>query len=321
MIKSITVTENLLELKSPFVTALRRVISYPVITVRIEMFDGRYGYGECVATPQISGDSHDLILRELNSSAIQNLSELSPEIISALPFLPSTKAALDMALWCLQTPVSGSVKTDVTVPIAEISDLKGLVEQRVAAGFDCFKVKVEQSSITDLLQRIAVIREVAGEAAQIRIDPNQAWSLKYAISAARELAKTGANIEYLEQPLPKQDLAGHAALASECEIPLMADESCFSTADLDAVVGCGAFKYLNVKLLKAGGVVPAMELATRAKEAGLLISIGSMMEGELGIKAAIYVAQQVAPDTTHDLDAAWWFKDSSIKYTGSIVQS
>lgn len=321
MIKSITVTEKSISLRAPFVTALRSVSSYPVIQLNVELMDGRVGVGECVATPQISGDSHEIILQQLNSPTVQGLREINPEIISMLDILPSAKAALDMALWDTEPHPSCSVATDVTIPIAELADLKVIVQERVTAGFDTFKLKVKQVELSDLLRRIEIIREVAGQDTLIRIDPNQAWSLEYAISAAREIAKSGANIEYLEQPLAKADLLGHMALAQECNIPLMADESCFSQKDLEKVVATEAFKYLNVKILKAGGVMPALQLANQASNAGLKVSIGSMMEGVLGIRAAIYLAHEVAPQATHDLDAAWWFKDSPISYLGSIVHS
>ncbi|MEY3714984.1 MAG: L-Ala-D/L-Glu epimerase [Actinomycetota bacterium] len=321
MIKSITVTEKSISLRAPFVTALRSVIAYPVIQVEIEFIDGRIGIGECVATPQISGDSHEVILQQLHSPAVQGLKEISPEIISKLEIFSSAKAALDMALWNTEIHSSCSVATDVTVPIAELADLKDIVQERVTTGFETFKLKVKQDELSDLLQRIEIIRQVAGQNAIIRIDPNQAWSLEYAISATRELAKSGANIEYLEQPLPKADLSGHSALAQECNIPLMADESCFSQADLEKVVATKAFQYLNVKILKAGGVIPALQLANQAINSGLKVSIGSMMEGVLGIRSAIYLAHQLAPAATHDLDAAWWFKESPISYLGSIVRS
>jgi L-alanine-DL-glutamate epimerase-like enolase superfamily enzyme len=321
MIKSITVTEKSISLRAPFVTALRSVSAYPVIQVEIQFIDGRIGIGECVATPQISGDSHEGILQQLHSPAVQDLNEISPEIISKLEIFPSAKAALDMALWNTEIHPSCSIATDVTIPIAELKDLREIVQERVNAGFDTFKLKVKEDELSDLLQRIEIIRELAGQAAIIRIDPNQAWSLEYAVLATREIAKSGANIEYLEQPLPKADLLGHTALAQECNIPLMADESCFSQEDLEKVVSTRAFKYLNVKILKAGGVVPALQIANQAINSGLKVSIGSMMEGVLGIRAAIYLAHQIAPETTHDLDAAWWFKESPINYQGSIVHT
>ena len=321
MIKSITVSQKTINLREAFVTALRRVESYPVIEVKIELANGVTGIGECVATPQIAGDSFEEIWQELNSNQVKDLNEISPAIIAELDLLPSSKAALDMAWWNLEKIPDCSVATDVTVPIAALSELPSIVSNRKAAGFTSFKLKVEQDSISNLLRRIEIIREIAGDQALIRIDPNQGWQLDYALRAVEELANTGAFIEYLEQPLHKFDLPGHKALATESPILLMADESCFSMSDLPAVIDSGAFKFLNVKILKCGGITPAIELAQKAKAAGLQVSVGSMMEGEAGIRAAIFVAHQVAPEVVHDLDAAWWINDGNIKYQNSRVSS
>lgn len=99
----------------------------------------------------------------------------------------------------------------------------------------------------------------------------------------------------------------------------MADESCFSLDELGRVIETEAFQFLNVKILKAGGVVPALKLARAAQDAGLRVSIGSMMEGDHGIRAAVYLAHLVAPEVVHDLDAAWWIKDSAIEYQAGMV--
>ena len=321
MIKSITVSQKNINLREAFVTALRRVESYLVIEVKVELVNGLIGIGECVATPQIAGDSFEEIWRELNSKQITELNEISPAVIADLEIFPSSKAALDMAWWNLEPMPECSVATDVTIPIAALSELPSIVEKRVAAGFNSFKLKVEQDSIPNLLRRIEIIREIAGDQVLIRIDPNQGWQLDYALRAVTELANTGAFIEYLEQPLHKFDLPGHKKLAAESAIPLMADESCFSLHELPAVIDSGAFHFLNVKILKCGGITPAIELAQQAKAAGLQVSVGSMMEGEAGIRAAIFVAQQVAPEVVHDLDAAWWISDGNIKYQNSRVSS
>lgn len=319
MIKSITVSHQVVHLKEPFVTALRQVLNYPIIQVRVELETGVIGIGECVATPQISGDSFEEIWEELNSKQVSDLREFTPETIAELNLLNSSKAALDMAWWNMEANQSCSVRTDITIPIVPLIDLPKIIVDRKAAGFKNYKLKVGQDSISNLLRRVELIRELVGENTLIRIDPNQSWQLDYGIRATQELMKTAANIDYLEQPLHKADLSGHKALAKESSIPLMADESCFSLDELGRVIETEAFQFLNVKILKAGGVVPALKLARAAQDAGLRVSIGSMMEGDHGIRAAVYLAHLVAPEVVHDLDAAWWIKDSAIEYQAGMV--
>ena len=326
-IAELQVTEREIELRAPFVTALRSVSGYPVIEVRCLLADGRIGIGDCVATPAITGDSREAILADLNSSVFtelrsrqyQNQSELHAAI-AASRLLPSARAALDIALFDACSPIrSVKVASDVTIPICTDDEFEEIFAQRRAAGFTAFKVKVDRAGAATLPARVAQI--AAAGSFLIRIDPNQAWDLELALSVMREIEGVGIAIEYLEQPLPRADLAGHAALAAKISTPLMADESVFSLDDLEGIAEDKIFTWLNVKLLKSGGYVPAQELVARATEIGMRVSIGSMMEGERGIRAAAQLAYEIAPTAHHDLDAAWWFRNTAISYAESILST
>ena len=320
-IKSITASQYVVSLREPFITSLRRVDNYPVIQVRIELESGRVGVGECVATPAIAGDSIEEIWSELNSDKVKNLKEIDQEVLDELDFLPSSRAALDMACWDLENEESNcAISTDVTIPIAPLNEIPRITEERIKAGFQAFKIKVEAEPIEELIRRILLIYELVGPFSKLRIDPNQSWSLDYAKAAVNTFEAENLSIEYLEQPLKRDQLAEHRELSLATSIPLMADESCFSEVDLIKVISSNAFKFLNVKILKAGGVFPARRLAELAKESGLTVSIGLMMEGNQGVRAATHLAHEVNPEIIHDLDAAWWFKGSSIVYQGSTVR-
>ena len=320
-IKSITARQYVVSLRELFITSLRRFDNYPVIQVRIELESGRVGVGECVATPAIIGDSIEEIWSELNSDKVKSLKEIDQEVLNELNFLPSSRAALDMACWDLKDRESNcNIGTDVTIPIAPLREIPRITVERIKAGFKAFKIKVEAEPIDELIRRISLICELVGDYSTLRIDPNQSWSLDYAKSAAKALEAKNLPIEYLEQPLKRDQLAEHRELSLTTSIPLMADESCFSEGDLIKVISSNAFKFLNVKILKAGGVFPARRLAKLAKESGLTVSIGLMMEGEQGVRAATHLAHEISPEIIHDLDAAWWFKGSSIVYQGSTVR-
>lgn len=289
--------------------------------VRIELESGAFGIGECVATPAIAGDSLEGIWKELNSSKVRILQKIDQEVLDELNLLPSSRAALDMALWDFEEKQETCVvRTDVTIPIAPVSEIPRITKERIGAGFTAFKVKVVAEPIDELVRRISTISELIGSTSMLRIDPNQSWSLDYAKSAVKALEAEDLSIEYLEQPLGKNELLKHRELSLNTDIPLMADESCFSKEDLSRVILSNAFKYLNVKILKAGGISPARTLAKLAKEAGLTVSVGLMMEGEQGVRSATYLAHEINPEMTHDLDAAWWFQDSPIAYEGSTVR-
>jgi L-alanine-DL-glutamate epimerase-like enolase superfamily enzyme len=61
-------------------------------------------------------------------------------------------------------------------------------------------------------------------------------------------------------------------------------------------------------------------MAAVALNNGLHLSIGCMIESPLGVRAAMQLAYEFAPDETHDLDAAWWYLQEKLKYEGGAVR-
>jgi L-alanine-DL-glutamate epimerase-like enolase superfamily enzyme len=89
-------------------------------------------------------------------------------------------------------------------------------------------------------------------------------------------------------------------------VPIVLDESVFTIHDLQRAIDAGSGDIVNIKLAKCGGLHAGLELADLARDAGLGLMVGSMMESELGLSAAAALAATLAPDQVHDLDAAWW---------------
>lgn len=136
----------------------------------------------------------------------------------------------------------------------------------------------------------------------LRADANAAWDLERATAMARCLADNG--FEFLEQPLPKDDLDGLRLLKARSPIPIIADESCVSASDIPRLDG--AVHGINIKLSKCGGLAEARRMALEARRREMGVMIGCMVESSLGITAAAHVAPlaQYA-----DLDGALLLRD------------
>jgi L-alanine-DL-glutamate epimerase-like enolase superfamily enzyme len=325
------------KLREPFKTALRTVESYPVIIFTISDKQGFTGFGECVATPAIVGDSISQIETDLIQvitpalSAVSNLED-GLIILSNLQVAPSSKAAADIALHGYFASRAGlnlakflkvdlkAVKTDVTIPLANPSELPKIIQDRVAHGFNSFKIKLGEQEVAENIHRMKIIAESVSGIAFLRIDPNQAWTVDYSAKFLKELARENIEIEYLEQPIAKENIDGLATLSALGISPIMADESLFNISDLDRLLEAKACTWVNIKLLKAGGLAPAMVIAQKAAAHGLKVSVGSMMEGEVGVYAAALLAGAVAPEVTHDLDAAWWHLGGNLSYIGGELE-
>jgi L-alanine-DL-glutamate epimerase-like enolase superfamily enzyme len=322
MITKVETSIKEVHLRETFVTALRSVSEFPVFQVAITDEKNRTGIGECVATPAIVGDDFARF-NEIFDSAIRGLLFTNKiEDVQSLNVWPSLKSAVDCAYRDLTAAHNSvSVKTDVTVPIASMEELPVIVKNRLSAGFSTLKVKLGKEDSKSNFKKIVAINNAAEGKAIIRIDPNQAWTVEETLTFIREIEKSDFSLEYIEQPLPAKDLAGMSEIHRASSIKIMADESCFTLDDAKRLIDDQICDYINIKLLKAGGITQAELIARECIDASMNISVGSMMESGEGVRASINFAHQFAPETTHDLDAAWWIKDCSLNYENGRVWS
>jgi L-alanine-DL-glutamate epimerase-like enolase superfamily enzyme len=314
------------ELRERFTTALRGVSEYLVIKFEICDDSGNWYVGETVETPKITGDSHAQIIKELEEEVpgliIGFSAEAALKNLCQSKLTGSTRAAVDIALNSLLErgcESEFSVLTDVTIPIANIDELPALVLDRINAGFSYFKVKANFEPVAELIAKLKLISDLAPKGSHIRIDANQAWDYEHSLKILAAISKSELVIDYLEQPTPARDFLSLVKIRERSEIPIMADESCFTPADLEELIALDAIDLVNLKLLKSGGLTIAREMAATAAAAGVGVYIGSMMEGDQSVRAAATLAAEVAPDLVHDLDASWWAKESQLRYENGKV--
>jgi L-Ala-D/L-Glu epimerase len=116
--------------------------------------------------------------------------------------------------------------------------------------------------------------------------PTVPWTAEQAIRNSEELVKLG--VEFMEQPLGKDDLDGMKEVYRYSKLPVMADESCIVESD---VAKChGLFHGINIKLVKAGGITPALRMIQIAKSLGMKTMVGCMTESSVGISAIAHIA-------------------------------
>jgi L-alanine-DL-glutamate epimerase-like enolase superfamily enzyme len=320
-------------LREPFVTSLRSVDQYPVVIYTISEGEHLRGVGECVATPAIVGDSIEGIesdLKEIITPALSDIKEFEEgiEVLRSMSAASSSIAAADIALHSFFANKSGLslgqflgskasvIKSDVTIPIAEPEELERILHDRMTQGFTTFKIKLRAADLKSNLATMSQISSFAGAGVTLRVDPNQAWDFEYSKSFLEGLALAEIEIEYLEQPVGRNQINELAALTALNLAPIMADESLFTLKDLEQLMKVKACSWVNVKLLKSGGIAPAKAIAERALENGIQVSFGSMMEGAGGVMAVALLAASLAPDVVHDLDAPWWHRDGQLHYFG-----
>ncbi|PFA16668.1 dipeptide epimerase [Bacillus cereus] len=338
-ITDLTVKRRYIKLHTPFKTALRIVTEIESIDVFIHTDEGVVGKGAGTATPVITGDfasgMEEAILGPIRSRLIggdlQKFQQLLSQIQTSCVGNISAKAAVDMALYdvyCqfhnipLYALLGGKkeIQTDITVSVDEPFVMAKEAKQHVEKGFRTLKIKVGKSASLDL-ERIEAIRNSIPKDITLRLDANQGWSAKEAVTIIREMENRKLNIEFIEQPVHAKDWEGMKYVKDHVQTPIMADESIFSPQDALKLVQGQYADLLNIKLMKCGGIREAWKIADIAEAAGVKCMVGSMMESSLSVTAIAHVAAAHPNIHYFDLDAPLWLMEEpdGITYNGPKV--
>jgi L-alanine-DL-glutamate epimerase-like enolase superfamily enzyme len=122
-----------------------------------------------------------------------------------------------------------------------------------------------------------------------RVDANSGWDVDEALQKIPVLKELG--VEFVEQPLPKENWEGMKILKEQSVLPLLADESCVKESDVDRCAG--HFHGINIKLTKCGGITPARRMIKRARELNLQVMVGSMNESSIGTAAIAHLLPSI----------------------------
>jgi muconate cycloisomerase len=120
------------------------------------------------------------------------------------------------------------------------------------------------------------------------VDANQGWDRITALRTAKRLDEY--QLDFIEQPVPRWDIAGMAAVAKAIDTPVMADESLCTTHDAIQLVKHEAASVFGIKLTKAGGFLNCKRQAAIAEAAGIKCYVGCMVETGLGTSAYLHFA-------------------------------
>jgi L-alanine-DL-glutamate epimerase-like enolase superfamily enzyme len=282
------------------------------VWVRARDDDGAEGWGEAAATP-FYGETADTVqavlptyVRALNAVGGDafSLERLEAAMVKAVNHNPAARSAVSAALhdllgkrlgvpvwkmWGLD-PAAAPVSS-FTLGIDEPDVMREKL--REAAAYPILKVKVGGARDEEVL---ALIRDEA-PGKVLRVDANTGWTAKQAIAALPMLADY--EVEFVEQPVAKDDLLGLAEVRRASHMPIIADESCETAADAARLVGC--VDGVNIKLAKCGSLREAIRIVHVARAHRMSVMLGCMVESTLGIAAAI----QLAPLVDYvDLDGA-----------------
>lgn len=194
-----------------------------------------------------------------------------------------------------------SIVTDITISVNSPEEMARDAITAINRGYDTLKVKVGVNPQLDV-ERLTAIRNAIGIRAKLRIDANQAWKPQEAVRILNKMQEQGLDIELVEQPVIAHDIEGLKYVTERSYIPVLADESVFSPLDAMKIIQTGAADLINIKLMKCGGITPALKIADAASIMGVECMLGCMLEAKVSVNAAVHVACARSIITKIDLD-------------------
>ena len=285
------------------------------VILKITTDDGIEGYGEATAMPEWGGDfgryfgesasTTRVVMSEYLFPAIQGMDPFSIDLIHhkmdlAIRGYNYAKAAVDIALYdimgkAVEKPVYQLLggKHRSMIPIAHslgvVMDIEAAVEEAAAAcreGIKNIKMKggLNLSRDVELMEKL---RKELGPDINILVDANQGYpSAKEAVKWGKRMDKF--DLQYLEQPV--EGLYQLQQVTKLLEVPVCADESCWTVPDAIDIISNHAADYISIYVTKAGGLYHARTIAKICECAGIRCNVNGSGEFGVGNAANLHMA-------------------------------
>jgi L-Ala-D/L-Glu epimerase len=289
--------------------------------VKVTLENSVWGIAEAPPRPTIYGEtiaSMTGMLEFLKPRLLEleiDDADVIKSILSSVPNNNVLKGALDMALWDARVKSNGSdlfatfagPNSNIGVSyILGISDGSTMLEEAkrvIEAGVRVLKVKVGRNYTKDL----DVIQELQTQFSSVGVrlyaDSNETLEVE---SAPKILeAMRGAGLMYVEEPLPVRQIRARVNLRKLEILPIVADDSCFTKADLERELDFDTFDILNIKTAR-NGFTESLEMLKLAHMAGKGIMIGSQASTTLGTVHAAIISSR--SEVTHPCELSFFLK-------------
>ena len=319
-------------LATPFRIATGQHDELANIFLRLRTSDGIFGYGEAAVATHITGETLEATLANLQTAGtalrgrrIDAAEEVCREFSPAFAGNHAGLAALEMAVLDIASRVQGipfyrlfapvaaakpklSFSTDITIVIGSLDEARASARQFAGQGFTSFKIKIGRDEELDL-RRVLAVRETAPDS-ELILDANMGFDAERMLAFLERLDNSGVRPVLLEQPVPKGDWQGLAAITAALAgsgTLVCADESVASLDQARRAIDGGAVSAINVKTMKSGFLEGA-EIARLASRHGIKLMLGAMLESALSITASAHLAAGLGCFDFMDLDTTFFLK-------------
>jgi len=284
-----------LKFRYPFTISKGTKTHQPTLIVELEHF-GIKGYGEAPAIAYYNIPVEKMIEDlEKKKPFIEKFAFTDPErywhyLHHLFPQNSFLVCALDIAAWDIYGKIkrkklyelwNGNIsKNPVSDYTIGIDSIEKMVEKMNEKPWPVYKIKV---GTPDDIAIVTALRKNTN--AILRVDANAAWDLETAMKLIPQLKELG--VEFVEQPLAKDNWEGMKILFKESLLPLYADESCVVEQDIEKCHN--HFHGINIKLTKCSGITPARRMIEKARQLKMHVMIGCMNESTVGSAAVAHL--------------------------------
>ena len=306
-----------LKLKYPFGIS-RGSITYAKNILVTLNFGDLVAYGEAAPSAYYGEDQHtvtkfvnDFIREKSVEWYIANIHKLKDDLnyFSSNVFrlsAPSARVALEMAFWDLIGKINNKSlyqyffqdddpfiengngfkhisQTSYTIGLDDLLVVEQKVKEALSLGYKILKIKLGYGYEEDvnILKKINEI--IKNYPCVLRVDVNGGWDLETTEKMLDVLPSY--RVELLEQPLPKGSVKLLSTISNKSPVPIFVDEDCMVSRDIESLAG--KVKGVNIKLMKSGSIIEALNMINLAKSYNLKIMLGCMIESSCAISAAV----------------------------------
>lgn len=301
-----------LPMKKPVIMAGEVVRRADNVLVRIETDAGGVGWGEAASAPTMTGETVASMVCAIHYLAPALRGRPADDIGGALVAMDGriygnhgAKAAIEIALHdlvgrAINQPVYALLGDRRRSRMAVLGVIGGGnldgdlsdAGKKKAEGWTAFKIKVGVDAPAADAERTREICKVLGPGGLISADANQGFGVEGAIEFVRAVA--GAGLDFFEQPVPADDLAGMATVAAATDIAIGADEGIHGVDDIRRHHERHAARGVSLKAIKLGGLRAVVAAARLCEELGMHVNISCKTgESSIACAAALHAASVI----------------------------
>lgn len=280
----------------PFTISKGTKTHQPALIVALEYF-GNVGYGEAPAITYYNIPVEKMVEDlERKKMFVEKFAFTEPErywhyLHHLYPQNNFLVCALDIAAWDMygklrrqplhqlwQLDTAKTPATDYTIGIDSIENMVTKMQEKP---WPIYKIKLGTPDDIAIVQALRKHTD-----AVLRVDANAGWTLGEALEKIPQLKDLG--VEFIEQPLAKDNWEGMKVLFEQSSLPLIADEACVLESDVEKCYG--HFHGINIKLTKCSGITPALRMIEKARSLNMKVMVGSMNESTIGTAAIAHLS-------------------------------